>query len=84
MTLCGPIDGNVGKFEIGDHLFSHVVVLCPKQECPEDGHVRQGILYAEILTHFTIVFDYANMWMPLIDQRLKKNSLSKSWYVCII
>ena len=53
--------GNVGKFEIGDHLFSHVVVLCPKQECPEDGHVRQGILYAEILTHFTIVFDSANM-----------------------
>ena len=72
--------GNVGKFEIGGHLFCDVVGLVPNKSAQKMGMSGYcaGILCAEMLTHFTLVFDYANRRMSIIDQRPKKKSTSKS------
>lgn len=68
--------GNVGNFEIAGHTFSDVVALVPNKSAQKMGMSSYcaGIFCAEMLTNFTLVFDYANRRMSFIDQRPKKTN----------
>lgn len=68
--------GNVQNFEIAGCSFTDLTALVPSktgQQMGLSGYCA-GVVCAEMLKYFTIVFDYANCRMAFLDQRFRRGN----------
>ena len=66
--------GNVQSFEIAGCTFTDFTALVPNKTGQQMGlsEYCAGVVCAEMLKYFTIVFDYTNSRIAFVDKRYKR------------